>query len=155
MSASSEQNQNADESSAFFANNDASSYNTRYLKSIRNKERFQELHFYQCAVDLLDELFPKQAEKGTLDPPASYRASAVTLGQWRDLDQEEQLAVLEKVKQAERDEPKNESNGHDLKRDQSDGPPVIGAPATKIPKTEDQEEVSLDYHHWKHFQLIQ
>lgn len=82
------------EDSAFFANNDASSYNTRYIKSIRNKERFQELHFYRCSVDLIDELFPRVSGKGTYDPPAAYRASAVALVEWRELDQAEQLRVI-------------------------------------------------------------
>ncbi|CAB9518176.1 expressed unknown protein [Seminavis robusta] len=90
---------NADESSAFYANNDAASYNTRYLRSIRNKERFQELHFYRCTVELIDELFPKRAGKGTLDPTETYRASASTIAEWRDLEQEEQMAWIEKERE--------------------------------------------------------
>lgn len=144
MSASSGQNQNADESSAFFANNDASSYNTRYLKSIRNKERFQELHFYQCSVQLLDELFPKQAQKGTLNPPASYRASAVTLGQWRELDEHEQTAVLQKEKQAQGGDANKENGGGDLKRAPNEGEEISSAPATKVVKTEEQSKVNVD-----------
>lgn len=134
MSAPNEQTQAVDENSAFFANNDASSYNTRYLKSIRNKDRFQELHFYQCSVELIDELFPKQAQKGTLDPPGAYRASAASLGQWRELSQEEQFAVLEKEKQ-EQGGPAKEEN--ELKRGPDEGAQTsVPAPAPKVLKTQ-------------------
>jgi len=91
-------NQNVDENSAFYANNDASSYNARYLKSIRNKERFQELHFYQCDEELIDELIPKKPGKGALFPPPMYRQSASTLHQWRDLNEADQLLVIEQEK---------------------------------------------------------
>lgn len=125
-----------DENSAFFANNDASSYNTRYLKSIRNKERFQELHFFQCNVELIDELFPKQAQKGTLDPPAPYRASAALLNQWRELSQEEQAAAVEKERQEQGGEAKVEN---ELKRGLVADAGLVNAaappPAAKIPKT--------------------
>jgi hypothetical protein len=134
MSAPIGQAPNVDESSAFFANNDASSYNTRYLKSIRNKERFQELHFYQCTVELIDELFPKQAGKGTLDPPAAYRASAVALAQWRELSAEEQFAVIEKETEAQGGETKQEN---ELKRDPSGVEGLASPPpAPKVAKTD-------------------
>ena len=99
MSTESQENHNADKSSAFYANNDASSYNSRYLKSIRNKERFQELHFFAAATELLDELFPKQPNKGSLDPTYDFRASAVTLKQWRELDEADQLLAIQKEKE--------------------------------------------------------
>ena len=99
MSAQGEGNHNIDQSSAFYANNDASSYNSRYLKSIRNKERFQELHFYAASTDVIDALFPKQPNKGSLDPISSYRASAATLNQWRDLDEADQLLAIQKEKE--------------------------------------------------------
>lgn len=138
MSAPNERNIKADESSAFFANNDASSYNTRYLKSIRNKDRFQELHFYQCSIELIDDLFPKQPQKGTLGPPAPYRASAVTLSQWRELEQEEQLSVLEKEEQGPGGEAKQDNDsGGALKRTENPGD-VEQVPVSKLLKTENQ-----------------
>lgn len=99
MSAQGEGIHNADQSSAFYANNDASSYNSRYLKSIRNKDRFQELHFYAASTDVIDALFPKQPKKGSMDPIRSYRASAATLNQWRDLDEADQLLAIQKEKE--------------------------------------------------------
>lgn len=139
-------NLNADESSAFFANNDASSYNTRYLKSIRNKERFQELHFYHCNIGLIDDLFPKQALKGTLDPPVASRASAVALNQWRELTQEEQLSVLQKEKQAEEQSRKEEAASSELKRSlEAQGEQATVAPSQpKVAKTEEGATSILD-----------
>jgi len=92
---------NIDESSPFYANNDASSYNSRYLKSIRNKPRYQELHFYAAPVDLIDELFPKKPGMGGLHPPRSYRASAAALTQWRNMYESDQLIALEKESKEE------------------------------------------------------
>lgn len=139
MSANYVRNHNTDETSAFFANNDASSYNTRYLKSIRNKERFQELHFYNCSVDLIDELFPKQNQKGTLDPPPSYRASAVALGQWRELDHQEQARVIEKEGSKQDGPTKEQVVGGVLGQKHTvseDGERSSSAPPTKVAKTE-------------------
>ena len=109
MSANGEEKHNGDESSAFYANNDASSYNSRYLKSIRNKERFQELHFFAAPTDLIDELFPKQAGKGSLNPISSFRASAATLNEWRDLDEADQLIAIEKEKETAIEEDKEKA----------------------------------------------
>jgi hypothetical protein len=148
----------ADElASAFFRNNDASSYNMRYLKSIRNKERFQELHWFQCSVDLLNELFPHKPGKGTLDPPPTYRQSAVTLAEWRNLDEAKQKALVDK-EEGERKERGEQvtpmvpnSNAEtvagnpELKRNvdaATDNQSIAPAPAAKMPRADPASTVT-------------
>lgn len=134
MLATSGERHNGDTTSAFYANNDAGSYNTRYLKSIRNKERFQELHFYAAPRDKIDELFPKQPGKGSLDTTRAFRSSAVNLKEWRNMLELDQMLAIE----ATGDEGLDENGGHDVVAEQTAEVTVAPPPAAKIAKTEDK-----------------
>lgn len=143
MSAKDHETHNADETSAFYANNDASSYNSRYLKSIRNKDRFQELHFFAASTDLIDELFPKQPNKGSLDPINAFRASAATLNQWRDLNEADQLLAIQKEKEKSSTaidgvEPSLKISTPNAVCATEPKAVVVAAPAAKIARTEEK-----------------
>ena len=77
-----------------FINKDVASYTSHYLKRFRTNQKFEELDFTNAQIEVINELFPTENGRGTLDPPVSYLTSASRIRVWRRLGQKARESEL-------------------------------------------------------------
>jgi HAMP domain-containing protein len=78
--------------------NDASKLTIEQLEKM-NALEFNRLHFSNCELSVLDEVFKKRGKYGDLDPPAEYRETAKTMRAWRQLGMRQQRSKIDACKQ--------------------------------------------------------